>query len=85
MSALKKDAEKKGKAAKKEDKRDQMDMSSNTGEAYAENNMAAVLTELHNLRKEHTEASQDTNVTLSRVESTLSDVLERTAKTCGGR
>lgn len=49
MSALKKDTEKKGKVAKKEDKRDQMDVSSNTGEAYAENNMAAVLTELHNL------------------------------------
>ena len=42
--------------------------------------MAAVLTELRNLRKEHAEASQDTKTTLSRVESTLGDVLERTTK-----
>ncbi|KAL6478461.1 hypothetical protein MHYP_G00142960 [Metynnis hypsauchen] len=42
--------------------------------------MATVLMELRNLRKEHTEASLDTKTTLSRVESTLCDVLERTTK-----
>ena len=89
MSALRKDAEKKGRAAKKKDKRDQMDAASNTREEYPEGNMLSVLTELRNLRKEHTEASQDRKTTLSRVESTLSDVLQRTAKleqtSSGGR
>lgn len=54
-------------------------MSSNS-EEYTESNMAAVLTELRNLRKEHTEASRDTKTTLYRVESTLNDVMEGTAK-----
>lgn len=40
--------------------------------------MAAVLAELRDLRREHAEASQDTKGSLSRVESTLGDVLERT-------
>lgn len=50
------------------------------GETCREEEMAAVITELCNLRTEHMEASQDIKTSLSRVESTLSDVIERTAK-----
>uniref|UniRef100_A0A3B3XAJ7 L1 transposable element RRM domain-containing protein n=1 Tax=Poecilia mexicana TaxID=48701 RepID=A0A3B3XAJ7_9TELE len=42
--------------------------------------METVLAELIQLRKEHTDASHDTKATLSRVESSLKDVLERTTK-----
>lgn len=44
MSAQIKQAEKKAKPQEKDDKQDQMD----TGETWIEENMAAVLTELHN-------------------------------------
>lgn len=80
MSNLRKEAEKKSKTTKKEDKRDQTEVSSHSGETNSEENMAAVLTELRNLRREHAEALQDTKTTLARVESTLDDVLERTTK-----
>lgn len=80
MSMLRKDTDKKGKTTKREDKREAVDTSSNMADTQTDNNLTVVLTELKNLRKEHTEASQDTKTTLSRVESTLKDVLERTTK-----
>uniref|UniRef100_A0A3Q3FYM6 L1 transposable element RRM domain-containing protein n=1 Tax=Kryptolebias marmoratus TaxID=37003 RepID=A0A3Q3FYM6_KRYMA len=43
-------------------------------------NMETMLAELIQLRKEHTDASNSTKITLSRVESSLKDVLERTTK-----
>lgn len=78
MSTLRKEAEKKGKPVKKEEKR--IDTASPTGEAGTVEEMAAVLAELRNVRREHSEASQDTKATLSSVESTLDDVLSRTTR-----
>ena len=46
----------------------------------SEEKMAAVLAELRDLRREHSEASKDTKATLSRVESSLEDVLLRTTR-----
>lgn len=43
-----------------------------------EDNMAPVLEELRNFRKEHADASKDTKAALSRVETTLKDVVDRT-------
>uniref|UniRef100_A0AAV2KT38 Uncharacterized protein n=1 Tax=Knipowitschia caucasica TaxID=637954 RepID=A0AAV2KT38_KNICA len=42
--------------------------------------MASLLAELKSFRKEHTDASNDTKATLVRVENTLKEVVERTAK-----
>lgn len=78
MSNQKKETEKKGKTAKKDDKGYQT--SASTGEEQAETSMAAVLAELRNLRQEHTEASRDTKATLSRVESALEEVRARTTE-----
>ena len=73
MSTLRKETEKKGKAAKKDEKR-------TDAEGSDVEEMAAVLAELRDLRREHSEASQDTKATLSRVESTIDDVLSRTTR-----
>lgn len=80
MSYLRKETEKKGKAAKKDEKRDQIVTASPTHDTDAEEKMAAVLAELRDLRKEHSEAVKETKTTLSRVESTLEDVLQRTTR-----
>ena len=42
--------------------------------------MSVVLAELRDLRREHSEASKDRKATLSRVESTLEDMLQRTTR-----
>lgn len=57
-----------------------MDPLPHTGDACMEDNIVAVLTDQQNLRKEHTEASQDTKATLSRVESSLADVFKWTMR-----
>lgn len=79
MSAPKKDAEKRGKATKKEEKRDHASEPPHMAESDT-NSMAELLAELRNLRREHTDASQETKASLSRVEITLQDVLDRTSK-----
>lgn len=78
MSTLKKEVEKKSKYTKKEEARIEaaMDMS----EPKKVRNMATVLAEIQQLRKEHTEASNNTKAALSRVETSLTDVLKRTTR-----
>lgn len=65
MSTLRKEAEQKGKAVNKDEIR--KDTTLPPGEASTVEEMAVVLTKLHNLRRQHSEASQDTKATLSRV------------------
>lgn len=49
-------------------------------DTHMESNLSTMLTKLKNLRKEHTEASQNTKASLSRVEANLKDVLKCTSK-----
>ena len=72
MATSRKDIEKKGKLAKKDEQQISKDL--------GEEKMAAVLAELRTLRKEHTEASKDTKDSLTRVESALGKVVERMIK-----
>uniref|UniRef100_A0A3Q0S3D6 L1 transposable element RRM domain-containing protein n=1 Tax=Amphilophus citrinellus TaxID=61819 RepID=A0A3Q0S3D6_AMPCI len=78
MSTLRKEADKKSKSTTKKE-------TSQYTEAVADgrepkDNMEVLLTELTQLRKEHTDASNNTKAALSRVELSLKDVLERTTK-----
>ncbi|CAL9703923.1 unnamed protein product [Knipowitschia caucasica] len=67
------------RSTKKDDKREQFEEA--TVEASEpEGSMASLLAELKSFRKEHTDASNDTKATLVRVENTLKEVVERTAK-----
>ncbi|KAK7891064.1 hypothetical protein WMY93_023027 [Mugilogobius chulae] len=65
------------RSSKKDEKREQVDDAAlDMGEA--EENMASVLAVLKTFRKEHADASKETKATLSRVEVTLKEVVERT-------
>lgn len=79
MSSTRKDTDKKSKTAKKDKGRENTD-DEDVDMNDPDNNMAPVLEELRNLRKEHAEASTDTKAALLRVETTLKDVVERTDK-----
>lgn len=73
MANLRKESEKRPNKQSKTS-RDQPDSE------LSEESMAAVLTELRTLRKEHAEASKDTKESLTRVETALSEVADRTTQ-----
>ena len=76
MSNLRKDTEKKSKAAKKDGNKTKQSLLHLHVILALRKKMAAVLPELRDLQREHSEASEDTKATLSRVESSLKDVLQ---------
>ncbi|KAJ0063544.1 hypothetical protein NL108_003847 [Boleophthalmus pectinirostris] len=67
------------RSTKKEDRREQSDEAALDMDK-PENNVASVLAELKDFRKEHMEASNDTKSRLARVENALKDVVERTTE-----
>lgn len=78
MSTLRKEAEKKSKSTTRKETCQHTEAV--PGVSEQNDNMETVLSEIQQLRKEHTEASTNTTASLSRVESSLKDVLERTTK-----
>lgn len=78
MSTLRKEVDKKNKTTARKETCQLPETTMAVSEQ--KDNMETVLAELIQLRKEHTDASHDTKVTLSRVEASLKDVLERTTK-----
>lgn len=78
MTTLRKEVDKKSKTTSR--KETCLLPETTTVVSEQKDNMETVLAELKQLRREHTDASHDTKTTLSRVESSLKDVLERTTK-----
>uniref|UniRef100_A0A3B3XXM6 L1 transposable element RRM domain-containing protein n=1 Tax=Poecilia mexicana TaxID=48701 RepID=A0A3B3XXM6_9TELE len=78
MSILRKEADRKSKSTSRKEICQHPETAPDVSEQ--KDNMETVLAELKQLRKEHTDASNNTKATLSRVELSLKDVLERTTK-----
>uniref|UniRef100_A0AAV2M4R8 Uncharacterized protein n=1 Tax=Knipowitschia caucasica TaxID=637954 RepID=A0AAV2M4R8_KNICA len=67
------------RSTKKDDKREQLEEAI-VDASEPDGSMASVLAELKSFRKEYTDASNDTKATFVRVENTLKEVVEQSAK-----
>lgn len=79
MSTTRKQAEHRNRNAKKDGKSDHVDEEI-LDMSEPEDNMVPLLEELRNFRREHADASRDTKAALTRVETTLKEVIDRTEK-----